>query len=57
MKTNTIVNVLIVLIITFMVICFILGMYFLERKINYTLSYRSMVQTEIKNLVKKECLK
>lgn len=42
-------------------ICFIIsitiGGWYCARKINYNLSYKSMVQETVKEIVKKECLK
>ena len=40
----------------FLVIAISLGCYFLQRKVNYALSYKSLVKSTIMEMVKPECL-
>jgi hypothetical protein len=53
MKTKDILFLTIIAIITASIAY---GGYILERKINYSLSYKEMVKNEIRNMVSSECL-
>lgn len=52
-----ILNILGVVIATAIVICVAIGVYSLKRKVNYNLSYKSMVEQTVKEMVKPEALK
>jgi len=53
MKTKDILFFIIAAIVT---VSLAYGGYILERKINYSLSYKEMVKNEIRNMVSSECL-
>lgn len=54
---NKLFKVLLTIIAVAMLIMFIYGMYSLERKVNYSVSYEGMVRHTITEMVKEEALR